>query len=231
MKAILTAGAVALGAATVADAASVTAFTDRTAFEMAAGALSIETFEGVTDLSAASYADRPFTVGDLTLRTSNVPSGGSIDTFNAIVDDETAQTFSIDVDGTDVARVMTFNTDSVFTITFASAVTAFGFDTRGLNNFDGQAGVSRTSIVVADQTFAPVDVGVRGSQGPVRFLGYVSDEAFQSVSFIRTGRSNRFGIDNVAYTTTDAAPVPVPASLPLLAVGMGALAWMRRRLG
>ena len=239
MKSFLAAALLAVPAA--AQAGTVTVYTDRALFEAAAGPVAVETFDDVPgayefpafwpEHGSATYADRPLVVGDLTLRTTGARSGSaSTESWNGVNQGPAADIFGNGIDGTNAARVMTWDEDTVFTITFAHAVTAFGFDTRGLNDPARTPGEARTGISLTDTLIVPSIVGPKYTEGPVRFLGYVSDTAFSSVSFLRLGDSDRFGLDNVTYSAAGAAasPVPVPATLPLLALGLGALGWMRR---
>ena len=79
-----------------------------------------------------------------------------------------------------------------------------------------------------------MDIPVGGSE--VSFFGLTSDVAFRSVSFVQVGYGDGFGVDNVLYGGWQAplggegAAVPLPSTLPLMAVVVaGAYVAIRRR--
>lgn len=99
----------------------------------------------------------------------------------------------------------------ITTFTFDSLLSAFGF---WYSDAEGSGTIS-----FGGQTFALSATGNGGSS----FFGYVGNTFVDSFT-IDFGDDSNFGIDDVSY-----APVPLPAGLPLLLAGLGALAIARRR--
>ena len=124
-----------------------------------------------------------------------------------------------------------------FTILFLDAVNAFSMlvhePSQGL---PGQTDGCNTAVcsdttflievldgisVIDSLTFTPAD-------DMAAFLGVTSDRAFTALRIIdqtNTLDNEYFG----AFTLAELAPVPLPASLPLLLAGLGGVAALRRR--
>ncbi|WP_245306251.1 VPLPA-CTERM sorting domain-containing protein [Roseovarius aestuariivivens] len=190
-------------------------FTDRTTFDAATSNLSLETFNGVS--GQPNFVNTPLVVNDLTLETSGTSVLGG--ERNAIDQPPAQFVPDFDIDGTASANILLSAADHVFSVTFASAVTAFFADFAALN--DNQL---RTQISVNGTVVTPATT----SGNIVRGFGFTSDTAFTSVRFTYVDNDG-FTMDNVAYGGV--APIPLPASLPLLLAGVGAFGLLRRRRG
>ncbi len=204
---LMTAAALAVVMVAAPASAAVTQFTDRTAFEAAAGAVSTETFEGFANMGVSPSTD----LGAFTVDTNGSASltdgaGG----FN--------------VNGSRYLNVnITSDTGAggpgSVTFTFDTAITAFGADFRSLNN-----NVLRTYAVVGGITFDPLPMAPN-------FLGFVSDTAFTTVTFFNPlggGNNDQFGLDNL--TTSGGGAIPEPGTWALMIGGFGlAGAALRRR--
>lgn len=190
-----------------ASAASFTVFTDRTAFEAAAGAsLATETFDSV--VVDTSFAGGPVTVGDLTISAEEPGAFG-----NQLID---APPVLGEVDGNGTTAINFFTTAAEDAeIAFAAPVTAFGADFFNFND-----DTLRTQVLILGELFSPDIV----PDDTLSFFGVISDMAFDSVTF--AGLDNDvFGVDNVSTVT---APIPLPATLPLLLAGIAGFAAVRR---
>lgn len=195
--------------------AAVMSFDDRATFDGALTSQSTEDFNSFG--SETSFASGSLSAGDLTLSMSGTLRSGQRNS----IDMPTHQFSSFNIDGTTNANVLLDSADDVLTISFGSAVTAFGADFGSLND-----NYRRTSILVNGERLTP---GIVTGSNRTRFFGFTTDTAFSSVSFVFNRAADGFSIDNVSYG--DAAVVPLPATLPMLAFAMGAFALGRRRTG
>ena len=102
-------------------------------------------------------------------------------------------------------------------------------DFKGFSAFDG--GLFEVTSAKGDE-FAVADNIVGGDNLSNRLL---VDEGFQGVStlnfmFMNSGEGASGGIDDIEFNVSGGPnPVPVPAALPLLAAGLGGLAFVGRR--
>lgn len=129
-------------------------------------------------------------------------------------------------------------------LAFDTRVTAFGFEFGEFVENDVDSGVGRapgndsgTTLTAGSYSFDfsdvanyPAGVSFNSETGYAGFFGVVADpgDSFRSVLF----KSNGFGNDTDDDFTVQSialAPVPLPAGLPLLAVGLGAFGLLRRR--
>lgn len=189
-------GAVAAAALTFtavsASAATVTVYTDRTAFESAlSGGFAVETFD-------ATPAGVTITGSDV-----NISAGRLNDQIN------------------DNANVST-------TFDFTAATNGFGgdWDLAGPGGMGTGIALSLSLVGGGVMTVA----SELPSSLSNAFWGIVSDVAFTSVSMREGTQVNgveTYTMDNL--TTGSVAPVPLPATLPLLLAALGGVAVMRRR--
>lgn len=197
--------------------AAITVFTDRTAFNAAAGALTLETFESFS--SEIAFRTAPLTVGGLTFQGFGTGQQG-----RNIVDIPPPQFSEFSIGGTNQLSLIN-NATSRVQVSFASAITAFGGDFGGY-----QDDILRSRItVLGSDVVAPVTAG-----STARFFGFISDTPFTSLVFQSHQQAatngDGFGLDNIAYGGSATRGVPEPATWALMLLGFGAIgAAMRRR--
>ena len=211
-RSVATVIALLIALAGQAQAATITEFTSRAAFDLAVGPTTTEDFNSF--VVETPFHTIPLDVGDFTLSMTGTP----VTTSGRNRIDLPPPLFSVfDVDGTNIANVLTTSDDSFF-ITFDVPTTAFGADFASWND-----GFLRTDVVVdgIDVLTPPV-----GGGSTVRFYGFSSDTPFTTVRF-RGLDNDGYGIDNVSYLVTSA--IPEPSTLALLGIAVGALTWRRSR--
>lgn len=142
-----------------------------------------------------------------------------------------------------------------FGVTFSPAVTYFpsisprpNFDGAAVLDFNFAAGTAGTPVTLNfTDTVSAVSLLTSGNFGQVTFSAFLGGSLVESFTSsvdltannfygfegirldaltLTPSGSNSFALDELAF---DIAPVPVPASLPLLVGGMLGLGWMARR--
>ena len=203
MKTVALAAAIAL--LPCLSSAAIVTFTDRSTFEASAGTVTSEDFESQT--VGTNLQNATIDLGDFTLSVASVFGTP----FNLI--DQSG----FNAPNASIFAGIGLGDGETMTLLFDIAITSFGADFGALNDF-----VQRSQFeVLADILLAPI------LSGEASFFGFTSDTAFTSLVIRGLPESDGFGIDNVTYSV---APIPVPATLPLLALGLGLLAFMRRRV-
>ncbi|MFL4470243.1 VPLPA-CTERM sorting domain-containing protein [Tateyamaria armeniaca] len=217
--------ALAISAGTLAQAGTITGYTDLTSF--------------ATDFSSAVTEDFgpssafPISTGVLNSATSLATSSGGPINPGDIVDGVTFSTpvgtgnfFNIDGGGGFNGGFL----DSLgtsdprdLTVTFDVAQTAFGFVTNTL--------MSAFDITINFVSGPSVTQSLTATSGGLEFFGFASSATdITSVVIDGTGSGAfNFALDDFTFTNQPVAPVPLPASLPLLLAGFGAIALTRRR--
>ena len=173
-----------------ANAATITTYDNRAAFDAAVGPTTLEDFN--SQALGTSFLDVALDLGDFSVERET--SGGA--------DEGRMQVgFPCQFDGTICGEVTTRSSqDLVFT--FLDPIFAFGLDVYALNDEN----VLRT-LVEADGTNVPVTVE---GDPTARFFGFSSDTAFTEVRFVGVV-GDGWAFDNLAYASPPSV-IPTPAS-------------------
>jgi hypothetical protein len=121
-----------------------------------------------------------------------------------------------------------------FTVTFSSAVVAFGFYGTDIGDFSGQLTI--TTANGGSHLFNVANT-IDGNDGSLLFWGIIDTaNPFTSVTFGNTAAGiDFFGFDDMTVgdlQQVNPNPTPLPAALPLFAAGLGGLGllgWRRKR--
>lgn len=224
-------GALAFSATfSVAAAAAIMTFDSFTEFEAVSGTLETENFESVS--SERNFTNQARRVGDFSLKT-DLRSVADLASFNRVLIGPNYPSVFLNaatknsIDGLSNYAHIGLRNGDVFSMVFSEPMYKFGADFKGLND-----GFQRTVFSI-DGTV----VNISSTPTPTRrFLGFISDTPFTTISFrgavidpAGVADSEGFGIDNVVYSNEPLAEIPVPASLPLIASGLALLSVLKRR--
>ena len=174
-------------------------YTDRSAFNAAAGSLNFESFEVAPSGPQASFSFSGFTVEETngTNALTNVLINSAFGTYP--------------VTNGSGALWYDDNDNSIGVFTFASPITAFGLDlTTALNS----------SITIGGDLSTTLN---RTSNTPA-FFGVIDTTPFTTITFNASG-GPEVGFDAVSFGTTS---VPEPITMLLLGVGLVGLAATKR---
>lgn len=216
-----------LGAsAAAAQAGTITATTDRAAFEAQ--------FAGVTVEDFGPQAAFPIASGILNSATDETTANGVAIRPGDIVDGVTFSTpvgtglfFNIDAGGGFTGGFLDGlgSANENLTIAFDVPQSAFGFSTNSglMRTFDLAIGFAGGGTFTGSYRTP--------GAGALVFFGFTSDAKDISSVVIDGTSGFNFAIDDFTFPAVapPATPIPLPAGLPLLLAGLGTLALMRRR--
>lgn len=122
---------------------------------------------------------------------------------------------------------------SGFTITFSTAIAAFGFYATDVGDFNGQLTVTTANGTSHQYTVANT---VGGNDGSLLFWGIIDTvDLFTSITFGNTAAgTDFFGFDDMTIGDVNQVvqpgnEVPLPGALPLFVSGLGALGFVAHR--
>lgn len=212
LAAILVSAALASGAS-AATVSTVGEFNSK--LPVGAGAPQLESFDGFsTEISLVGTKD--FGAFTTTLNATN-PSAG----FNTV---RTGGDYNSSGLSGPHLHIGLLNDDS-FTITFKSAIVAFGALFAGVNNGD-----ERSELFIDGMRYDEWLGITNGTSidGETRFFGVVRNASFKTITFQGRPPSEGFGLDELRWAYAP-VPVPVPASGVLLMGAMVVAGWFGRR--
>lgn len=230
MKLFGIAGAMAVLASTLAQAGTITVYTDRAGFETAAGNVVVETFTqeshfplpGVIDSTTniESNISNPLTAGSL------LPGAQ----YSTVVDNPSENQFNIDAlccfEGGFLDSILFSATERPLTVTFTTPVSAFGFDTAYAA---GGPDISVLIRFLSGQEHT-ADFNLANVPG-LLFHGFISDAPdIASVTIRSSGGYFGFAVDNFTFAADADPQIPEPGSIGMVAAG-GALVLALRRFG
>jgi hypothetical protein len=199
--------------------AAVFTFDDEAAFLAATGATAQPAIPDVGSVG------NPVTLGDLTLSTT---SSGLI--FGAAGFAWSDWSTVIPGNAFVISGVEDFAAD------FAAPVASFGFQVHEPTGTGSPPDATNTGAAV-DSEFAVSlfsggslvgSAGFAPADDTLAFFGVWSSTPFDRVEVVETVGTNDNEYFGAFYTGTTPAPVPLPAGLPLMVAGLGALAALRR---
>lgn len=200
--------------------AEIVEFTTRGSFLASAGITTTETFDAVT-------ADSQFRTQTVNLGSFSLAGFGPNQGAFNVVNPTPASIYNVN---TSAFVLGITDVDSGITITFNSAITAFGADFRGFNNFDS---VAQRSIILVNGNSLSSPVVAANSD--TSFFGFTSDTPFTTVTIMRNpgyfrDASDAFGMDNVTFAEVSAVPEPSTWAMMILGfAGIGFTTYRRRK--
>lgn len=189
--------------------AAVTLYNNRTTFQTAAGAVTVENFEAFA-AGATVFVGVPFDFGDFSALNGSPNPGITGDIVSSGV-----------VNGSKELRTSILIGGATFRFTFDSPITALGFDANNLAD-------QRNDNIIFNNSAADV-IAIHDLIDQTRFWGFISDTPFTSFIIQQTGftaggtSTEGFRIDDLTYTS-----VPEPSRTALLLIASCALLSRRR---
>jgi hypothetical protein len=121
---------------------------------------------------------------------------------------------------TDGSQGVYYATPDTITFSFATPITAFGIDIRGL----GTVGATDYSAKLSNGSSGTFFTGYTGGDAGHLFAGITDTTAFSSVTFHGTGPN-----DGIYFDRMQIAAVPEPETYAMLLTGLGLLGAIARR--
>ena len=216
LKTFTAAAALAVALPMGAQAASVS-FTDQAAFEAALAAAGLASQPSVTET---------FDVADQLIGGSGTTFGSGLTvtaTDGSADNNVTGEVLRISLDSTNAAIPASPLTSTVqFDFPVATRFVSLFFGENGVGGIGNDSGTTLTLSNGFSESFSLADPGYLG------FFGILSDDAFSSLTFT-SNNTGTFTDDDIRIDDVTFSAVPVPAALPLMLVGLGALGIARAR--
>ena len=208
--------------ASVAQAGTITAYSDFTSFDNATGPLTIE------DFGPTYYFPISSGVLDENTTDAGIPAGLIEPGVTFSTQIGSGNFFNIDLGGNYTGGFLDSIANStvpnqILSIAFETAQSGFGFIT---NEF-----MSTFDITINFSSGGSFSNSYTNSSGGFVYYGFTSDLLDISSVVIdgTNGGTFDFSLDDFAFTNAPTAPVPLPAALPLLLVALGGLGFAGRR--
>jgi len=201
-------------------------FDTESTFLAAAGSVSTEGFEGLTATNDFGFA-RTFSLDDFTftLGTPNSLSGGGVRN-TPFLGAHATDGVNFIVDSTSSGVLGNGSTFPVV-LTFVHPINRFGIHITDFGDDDSELGALVFNTDVGSSGYTPL---TPLADGNTQFFGMTDTAAFHTIQiFLHIGGGNfNVGYDQVSYGSPAGTPLPEPATLALLGLGLATVLVMRR---